>query len=68
MLGNKNKSQSLQISIPVNLVQTFEFADGITDLADGALIGSEQPAGTNPPLAGVFGTALRLAEKSMCSR
>src|SRR5438093_12174153 len=47
-----------------NLVQTFEFADGITDLGDGALIGSEQPAGTNPPVAGVFGTALRLAEKT----
>src|SRR5262245_26101064 len=47
-----------------NLSQTFDFADGITVLGDGSLIGSEQPAGTNPPVAGVFGTALRLAEKS----
>ena len=47
-----------------NLSQTFDVADGVIDLVDGSLIGSEQPAGTNPPVAGVFGTALRLAEKT----
>src|SRR6185436_18243936 len=47
-----------------NLSQIFDVADGIIQLGDGSLIGSEQPAGTNPPVAGVFGSALRLAEKT----
>ncbi|MEO8427221.1 MAG: CotH kinase family protein [Verrucomicrobiota bacterium] len=47
-----------------NAFQTFEFADGIAELGDGSQIGSDQPAGSNLPVAGVFATALLLAEKN----
>ncbi|MBM3836906.1 MAG: hypothetical protein FJ398_02890 [Verrucomicrobia bacterium] len=49
---------------PGNSNQIFEFTDATVDLADGTLIGSDQPAGSGAPVAGVYGKALRLAERN----
>ena len=46
--------------------QTFDFTDATTDLGDGSVIGSEQAGGTgNSPVAGVYGSALRLVDLSV---
>jgi hypothetical protein len=49
---------------PGNSNQLFEFADATVDLADGTVIGSDQPAGSGSPVAGVYGKVLRLADRN----
>ena len=44
--------------------QSFDFAEGIVELGDGSLIGSNQKTAAGTPVAGVFATALRLADKA----
>lgn len=50
---------------PGNANQPFDFADATVDLSDGSVIGSDQPTGSGPPVAGVYGKVLRLAERTM---
>lgn len=44
-------------------VQSFDYAEGTTDLGDGTRIGSDQAAGLGFPVAGVFDGVLRLSAK-----
>lgn len=48
-----------------NVSQTFDFPDAATTLPDGSTIGSDQSADVTSPFAGVFGNALRLANKNV---
>ncbi|MBI4657586.1 MAG: CotH kinase family protein [Verrucomicrobia bacterium] len=48
-----------------NATQSFDFSDGIVDLGDGSVIGSDAKTGTGAPVAGVYGGALRLTDNAM---
>ncbi len=49
----------------VILLQTFDVADGTTNLVDGSVIGSDQTSDVPIPVAGIYNAALRLLTKEV---
>ncbi len=49
---------------PGTATQGFDVADGTTDLGDGSAIGSEPILAGGSPVAGVYGSALRLSDRA----